>query len=124
MKKKSIQVFSKKEEDLVDILAGIGMRRTVARVLVYLLYMEKTTLQAIEHCTALSQPEVSMALKHLVGRGWITVGAEQHRGQGRPKKIISLALPAREILMMIGDEKKTEIDGRISVIRKVGNVIT
>ncbi|HEX3001806.1 MAG TPA: hypothetical protein VHN82_05485, partial [Methanoregula sp.] len=48
MIEKTIQVFTEKEEEVVNLLVRIGTQRTVAKTLVYLARMPETTARNIE----------------------------------------------------------------------------
>ena len=69
MIQKTIQIYSEKEEEFVRLLTSIGTQKNVAKLLVYLGKMEQATSRDIEHGTDLRQPEVSVAMKYLAGRG-------------------------------------------------------
>lgn len=118
MREKTIQVFSDEEEEFAQALIGVGTRRTVARVLVFLLNNTQDTMRAIELCTFLSQPEVSKALHYMEEQGWVVSIQEPREGIGRPKKLYSLAIPGDEILKMIGSGKKSELKNKISLLKK------
>jgi predicted transcriptional regulator len=123
MQQRVVLVFSEKDEEFVDALVGIGTKRNVARVLVYLLGRMEATMRAIEHGTDLSQPQVSTALRYMADQGWVT--AEEIRGEskGRPQKQFSLAIPVKEILKMIADAKKSELQNHLTLVKKVRSFV-
>jgi Predicted transcriptional regulator len=63
--------FTEREETITDILVGLGLKRNVARVIVYLSSTEEATSRMIERGTDLRQPEVSMAMRQLRPYRWI-----------------------------------------------------
>ena len=119
MRVKTIPIFCEDDEECVSILIRFGMKRPVARTLVYLLNIKDGTMQEIESCTGLNEPEVSTALKYLEEQGFVRVSAKPPEGKGRVLKYFSLALPAGKILEIIADGKIAEIENQISLIRKV-----
>ena len=66
-----ISYFSDHEEECIVLLTRMGLKRSVAAVLVYLSSGQERTSRDIEHGADLSQPEVSLALGYLTGRGWV-----------------------------------------------------
>ena len=118
MKKKAVQVFSKKDEEFVSVLIGLGTKRIVARVLVFLLNRMEGTMREIENVANMSQPEVSQAVRYMVEQGWVKTEDIPQEKKGRPKKKISLAIPLDEIVRMIGDEKKTHANHQLSLLKK------
>mgnify|MGYP001045596925 FL=1 len=66
---KTIQLFTEKEEEFVNLLIEIGTRRNVAKMLVYLANIKEATSRDIERGTDLRQPEVSIAIKYLADQG-------------------------------------------------------
>lgn len=118
MQERVIVVLSEKDEEFVEALVNVGTKRTVARVLVYLLDRMESTMRAIEHGTGLSQPQVSMALRFMGEQGWVT--SEEVRGEkkGRPVKQFSLAIPVSGILRTIGDGKKAELKNHLALVKK------
>lgn len=53
---KTIQLFTEKEEEFVNLLIEIGTKRTIAKVLVFLANVPKATSREIERGTDLRQP--------------------------------------------------------------------
>jgi acyl-CoA synthetase (AMP-forming)/AMP-acid ligase II len=53
MIQKSLQLFTEKEEDFLNLFIEIGIRKNVARILVYLASTPEATLRDIEHGTDL-----------------------------------------------------------------------
>lgn len=119
MKKRAVQVFSKKDEEFVKILIDLGTKRPVARVLVFLLNRMEGTMREIERVADINQPEVSQAVKYMVEQGWVKTGEIPPEKKGRPTKKVSLAIPLDEIVRMIGEEKKTHADPQLSLLQKV-----
>ena len=87
MKEQTIQLFTEKEEEFVNLLIEIGTKKTVAQMLVFLANTPTATSRDLERGTDLRQPEVSIAIKYLSGHGWIKTGEAPSQHKGRPQKI-------------------------------------
>ena len=72
MKTKSVVYFTQKEEELVQLLVDIGIRKVTAKVLVFMKDTHEATSREIERETDLRQPEVSIAMNYLTEKGWIS----------------------------------------------------
>ncbi len=118
MKTKAVQVFSRKDEDFAAVLIGLGTKRIVARVLVFLLNRTEGTMREIERVADMSQPEVSQAVRYLMGKGWVKTEEIPPEKKGRPTKKISLVIPLDEIMQMIGEEKKTRVNHQLALLKK------
>ena len=59
MIEKTIQLFTDKEEEFVNLLVRIGTQKNVAKMLVYLAKLKKATSRDIERGTDLRQPEAA-----------------------------------------------------------------
>ena len=119
MRQENVQFFTEKEEEFASLLIGIGMQKTVATVLVFLISVPEATSREIERGTDLRQPEVSIAAKYLAEQGWITVEEIASRGKGRRVKKYSLGMPAREIMAALEKAKKDEVKAQLVRIRKM-----
>jgi predicted transcriptional regulator len=119
MRTESVQYFTEKEEEFANLLEEIGMKRTVAKVLVFLANVNETTSRGIERGTDLRQPEVSIGVHDLINRGWVTFRETKADGKGRPIKIYNLAKSMDEIVSIIETEKKEQTSIRLSVIKKM-----
>lgn len=118
MIEKTLQIFTEKEEEFVNLLSTIGTQKNIAKLLVYLGKRNEATSRDIEHGTDLRQPEVSIALKRLAERGWVRCH-EVHATAGRPVKVWNLAIPVEKILDRIGQEKRDELMHRMDQVQKV-----
>ena len=86
MKLESVLTFTEREEELASLLTDVGMKRNVAKVLVYLAGTDKATSREIERGTDLRQPEVSIAMRTLGEKGWIVNIESKAECKGRPVK--------------------------------------
>jgi len=122
MKKRNINQFDEKEEEITDALMYHGLGRAVAKTLAYLNNGEATSV-ALEQGTGLRQPEVSIATKELKERDWITEREEKKLGKGRPFKIYSLKIGFNKIIAQLESERKkvdVEAQEKIERLKKLG----
>jgi len=119
MRTRSVTFFTEKEEMLVNLFVELGTKRNIAMVLVFLANMPETTSRDIERGTDLRQPEVCMAMQHLVGRQWAAVRDSTTTTKGRPLKIYSLVKPIREIVGIIEKEKTQEAEHKLQLTKKL-----
>ena len=119
MKQENKVYFTDREEEFVDLLVKIGTRRPVAQLLVFLANKSKATSLEIEHGTDLRQPEVSVAIKFLTSKGWITSRDVASEKKGRPKKNYTLAVPLRQIIASIEKAKKSDVESQLALVGKM-----
>jgi len=120
---KTIQLFTEKEEEFVNLLIEIGMRRTVAKVLVFLANVDEATSRDIERGTDLRQPEVSIAMNYMFEREWLKNRESKAMSKGRPVKIYSLSKPVDKIFDSIEREKNQEVKNQLALIKKMGSYV-
>lgn len=119
VKSQMVTGFSEHEEGFCQLLTMLGIRRNVARSLVFLASVQETTSRDVERGTDLRQPEVSLAMQHLVKRAWVSVRLYRPENRGRPGKVYSLALPLETILSVIEEEKRHEAIRTIQLTEKM-----
>lgn len=119
MKPTNFLSFTEREEAITGILAGLGLKRNVARVIVYLSSTEEATSRMIERGTDLRQPEVSMAMRQLRASRWIVSTERKAESKGRPVKIYRLSYPIAVIMDSIEEEKKKEAKTQLDLIQKL-----
>lgn len=91
MKTHEIEIMSKKEEKLVDILQLLGFKRGTAKTLVYMLIKKTSQTKDIERAMNLRQPEVSIGTTELQKLGILSKRYAHHkRGKGRPTHLYTL----------------------------------
>ncbi len=123
MRQENVQYFTKKEEGFVNLLIDIGTKKNVALVLMFFSNTPETTSRGIERGTDLRQPEVSIAMKYLMERGWIKTHQNSSTHKGRPLKVYELAMPISEIMNSIEKEKKEEARNQLALVKKMRNYI-
>jgi len=119
MIEKTIQFYTEKEEEFVNLLVRIGTRKAVAKTLMFLAKMKDATSRTIELGADLRQSEVSVAMNYLAGKGWAHYREVPPEKKGRPIKIWNLNVPVEKILDAISREKQDELDARLEMIRRV-----
>ena len=116
--------LAEKEEELVNLLFGIGIKRNVAKVLVFLAKTPTVTSRAIDRGTDLRHLEVATVIQYLKKQGWIKSQENKARSKGRPGKIYELAKPIPEIVSGIEKEKIKEANDQLQLIQKLRNYVT
>lgn len=96
-------------QGLVDLLVRTGMSRNVARTLVILASRSETTSVEIEKSAEMRQPEVSVSVRTLRERGWVTKRDVKKEGKGRPLHAYRLAMPFEKIVAEVVAEAKRRI---------------
>jgi predicted transcriptional regulator len=124
MRSRNVLYFTQKEEEFANLLIRIGIKRNVAKVLVYLAHTPEATSRDIERGTDLRQPEVSIAMAFMIEQKWVESRETKAENKGRPVKIYKLALPITEIMDIIEKEKKEEATNQLNLIRKLRDYIS
>ena len=65
------------------------------------------------------QPEVSIAIKYLIEKGWIKSREIPSEHQGRLAKVYDLAKSITAIMDCIEEEKKNEANKQLALIQKL-----
>ncbi len=102
--------LTKEQKELVDKLIKAGIQKNIARTLVFVASREETRSRDIEDATNLRQPEVSIAMQDLRGRGWVTKRDIKKEGKGRPVHGYRLDKPIEEIVEEIEEKEKERIE--------------
>ena len=115
--------LAEKEEELVNLLSGIGIKRNVAKVLVFLAKTPTVTSRAIDRGTDLRHLEVATVMQYLKKQGWIKSQENKAKSKGRPVKIYELAKLIPEIVSGIEKEKIKEANDQLQLIQKLRNYV-
>ncbi len=102
--------LTKEQEELVDRLIKAGLQKNIARTLVFVASREETKSREIEDATDLRQPEVSIAMQELRGKGWVTKRDIKKEGKGRPVHGYQLDKPIEEIIKELEAKEKERIE--------------
>ncbi|MGZ4902355.1 MAG: ArsR family transcriptional regulator [Halobacteriota archaeon] len=108
MRDESMPVFDQNEEIVANLLCDIGLKRNLAKALVYLANVEESVSRSIELGAGLRQPEVSIAMRELRERGWTEEWEQKKEGKGRPLKCYRLSVPLPDIIDTLGKSKRLE----------------
>ena len=123
MRARNVLYFTQDEEDLANLLIRIGLKRNVARVLVYLAHNPEATSREIERGTDLRQPEVSLAMASMIALGWVSNREIKAENKGRPVKIYRLSRPIGEITDALEREKREQANSQLSLIQQIRRYI-
>lgn len=123
MIEKTIQLFTEKEEEFVNLLIEIGTKRTIAKALVFLANTKEATSREIERGTDLRQPEVSLAIKYMDEQGWIKSNEIPSDKKGRPVRNYALVIPVPDIMTCIEKQKKAEANNQLALIKKMRSYV-
>jgi predicted transcriptional regulator len=119
MRQEKVQYFTETEEEFIDLLVQIGLKKNVARVMVFLAGNPQATTAEIERGTDMSQPEMSLAVKRLMELEWVRNREARSPSEGRPVKIYELAKSRKEILDAIHATKKDQMNHQMALVRKL-----
>ena len=119
MRSENVTFFTDKEEELANLLIMIGIKKNIAKILVYLANIPEATSHDIERGTDMRQSEVSLAMRYLMDKGWIRSRESSADSKGRPIKIYELAKPFNEIMDCIESEKTNEVNNNLALIQKL-----
>ena len=119
MRMEKVMVFTEEYEEFSNLLTEIGLKRNVAKVLIYLAMTEEATSREIERSTDLRQPEVSIAMRTLKENEWIESRESKAESKGRPVKIYRLSKPITVIMDIIEKNKRQEVENQLKLIQKI-----
>lgn len=124
MRSEQVLFFTQKEEEFVDLLIGVGVRRNLAKVLVYLSGTDEATSRDIERGTDLRQPEVSIAMSRLHSEGWIENRESKAESKGRPVKIYRLGRLIDSIIDQIEADKNNEAEQQRQTMQQLRDLLS
>ncbi len=108
----------------MQCLESLGINRNVARVITYPKGVNEEPSKEIEIATDLRQPEVSIAMRTLRQRGWLTESEIKSMGKGRPLKIYALRATTDEIINYYEAEKSREYSKAMDSIQRLRELTT
>ncbi len=123
MRSQNVLYFTPREEEFASLLVRIGIKRNIAKVLVYLANTHEATSREIERGTDLRQPEVSIAMAAMMNHAWVESRDSRAENKGRPVKIYRLARPIGEIMDVIEADKRAEATSQLAMIQKLREYI-
>ncbi len=119
-------VFDQDEEVMANLLGNIGLKRNLAKALVYLANVNESMSRNIELGAGLRQPEVSIAMRELRERGWIEEWEQKKEGKGRPLKCYRLSVELCDIIDHLDDSRKRdaqEDEETIATLRSLSRTV-
>jgi predicted transcriptional regulator len=115
-------MLDEKDQELIEALEAVGVRRNVATIIVYLKDLDKAGSRDIEKGSGLRQPEVSIAMNKLREKGWIAERDIKREGKGRPMKMYRLTVPIDDIIRHYEEEKRFESAQMMQSIQKLKEI--
>ncbi len=125
MKSLTIRQLDEMDEEIADALISLGMSRNVARILSYLQSSKEVKSVELEREAGLCQPEISIVMRDLKERGWISEREEKKPGKGRPYKVYSLKVGFNKIIAELEKQQKKAVDDMqktIKRLKELGNI--
>jgi predicted transcriptional regulator len=119
MKDSEIKMLDENDHIFVKALSNLGMSRNAATTMAYLMNVDEASSREIEISTGLRQPEVSLVMRLMCNKSWVSMRSEKKPGKGRPMKIYSLTAPVDEIISYYEDKIYKESQATISAIKKL-----
>ncbi len=119
MKSLTIRQLDEKDEEIADALISLGISRNVARILSYLQSSKEVKSADLEREAGLRQPEVSLAVRELKERDWISEREEKKPGKGRPYKVYSLKVGFNKIIAELEKQQKKAVDEMQKTIKRL-----
>ncbi len=110
MKIQSARLLDQVDEEFIETLMNLGLKRNVAKVITYLKNVSEVTSRDLERGSDLRQPEVSIAMRELKGLGWVEEREEKKPGKGRPFKVYKLKASMNGIIKHLENEKNKETE--------------
>ena len=89
MRLENVTFFTDEEEEFVNLLIRIGIKKNIARILVFFKNIPYATSHDIELGTDMRQSEVSVAMRYLMDKGWIRRRDSSPDNGNRSKKATS-----------------------------------
>jgi predicted transcriptional regulator len=126
MRDQSVPVFDQNEEVMANLLSNIGVKRNLAKTLVYLANVNQSISRNIELGAGLRQPEVSIAMRELRERGWIEEWEQKKEGKGRPLKCYRLSVGLCDIIDSLDDSLRRDAqqdEETIALLRRLSRTV-
>ena len=101
--------LDQKDEKIITVLEKLGLTKVTARALMYVAQVEECRSADIEQGADLRQPEVSLAMKDLLHRGWVIKRQQRNQQKGRPHHIYKALYRLHDLFESFEREKLQEI---------------
>lgn len=117
MKNLNVKVLDDKDTEFVNLLNAVGVPKNVSKALVLINNNGEANSREIEIGTSLRQPDVSIATKEMLRRGWISVEeVKSDETKGRPTKVYKLATSIADIVSMLEKTVVSKLDETINTL--------
>ena len=103
--------FKAKEREIVELMKTLGVPKHLSRVVVFLSKTGEATSRNTEDALQLKQSEVSVIIKRLRERGWVSSRRIKKPAKGRPLQMHRLKISLGRIIKDIEAEKNAEYGG-------------
>jgi predicted transcriptional regulator len=123
MKESTVNVLDNEDREFADIFRSLGMNRNTAILITYLASAGESTSREVELGAGLRQPEVSIAMRDLRDKNWVSEREVKTGGKGRPSLVYTLTAPIDEIIKHIEDGKLREHAEFMDNIRKLKELV-
>lgn len=111
MRKESADIaFNAKEREIIGLMKSLGTTKNISKVLVFLSKVGETTSRTIESSVSLKQSEVSIILKGLRDKGWVSSRSIRKKVKGRPTQVHKLRFSLKRIVKDLEREKLGEME--------------
>jgi len=119
MKDSEVKMLDETDHVFIEMLRDLGMSRNAATTMAYLMNVNEASSREIEISTGLRQPEISLSMRFMCDKSWVSMRSEKKSGKGRPMKIYSLAAPVDAIISYYENQIYKESQATISAIKKL-----
>jgi predicted transcriptional regulator len=109
-----LKQLDEKIEEIADALISLGLGRDMAMTLAYMLNTNFATSIELERAARLGQTEVSIAIRQLKERDWISEREEKNPVKGGPNMIYSLKVKFNDIIAQLEKQQFDEKDEEIA----------
>jgi len=118
-----IHELTETENEVVRLLADVGLKMNEARILVVFFRRKEQTSRELERIADLRQPEVSVAITSLTKKKWVVVASLITENKGRPVKVFSLAQSVDTILDELRDGICVGHDQQMLMLSRIREII-
>ena len=123
MKRRNLLVLDETDDKAVQIFRDLGMPKNLAKTLLYIYQVDECRSADVEQAADLRQPEVCIATKELIRRGWVKKRNLNKKGKGRPVHIYTPTKNLSEIMNVFEQEKLKEVETIKNDISELKNLI-
>ena len=118
----AVKVLDENDQELIEALEAVGVRRNVATIIVYLKDLDEVATRDIEKGSGLRQPEVSIAMRTLREMRWIAEREVKGSGKGRPMRLYKLIVPIDDIIGHYEEKKLNESSRAMQSIQRLKEI--